>query len=417
MLSTLDSWVSSLIKDFAPEAKNPDNIQQRFDHVKVLALYLLLVLLHRPYVDDVSTNTSSKKSGETNPSFEICSGSAIIITHLIRRLKPEELNYLVRRPICLHAMLTATRVHLMNASFPKDPEMTMYGEINFLRNMAILQNLSLAKTPNSILSKTLNAFTDAFEQRSEKIVSDYAASQLDRLSSLSLSPKPSFFAPHTESPDTAESFASAQTSETASQRQQSNERTSNKPGIKIIQFEPKPSTSSSHGRRTSAIRHPNKPARKRTNTSSADDTDSAATRSPENETRIPQLHEYDTLSSSFNTNMMFPDTFSFDNIGANIVPVQPQTSASNPTDMFPSETLVYPVGPTYMTITNHLPSSTTTNDPLSLFTNEDFGMGIMPNATTADTPESLQSFYVFFDNGLTETRTEGMTNDHVYWSQ
>lgn len=176
MLSTLDSWIASLMKESMVE-KYPQGvvgIQRLFDIQKMLMLYCMLILLHQPYVDDVQTKPGySRKSSETRPSFEICSASATIIIHTVYQLPLVDLEYLVNRSDSLYAILTATRLHLMNASCQHDAETVMNGEINFLRSMAVLEKLQTP--PKSSLTQTINAFQERFDSRPDSILSDYAA--------------------------------------------------------------------------------------------------------------------------------------------------------------------------------------------------------------------------------------------------
>lgn len=176
MLSTLDSWIASLMKESMVE-KYPQGvvgIQRLFDIQKMLMLYCMLILLHQPYVDDVQTKPGySRKSSETRPSFEICSASATIIIHTVYQLPLVDLEYLVNRSESLYAILTATRLHLMNASCQHDNETIMNGEINFLRSMAVLEKLQTP--PKSSLTQTINAFQERFDSRPDSILSDYAA--------------------------------------------------------------------------------------------------------------------------------------------------------------------------------------------------------------------------------------------------
>lgn len=86
MLSTLDSWIASLMKESMVQEYPPGvvEMQRLFDIHKMLMLYCMLILLHQPYVDEVQTKPGySRKNSETRPSYEICSASATIITHTV----------------------------------------------------------------------------------------------------------------------------------------------------------------------------------------------------------------------------------------------------------------------------------------------------------------------------------------------
>lgn len=179
MLSTLDSWIASLMKESMVQEYPPGvvEMQRLFDIHKMLMLYCMLILLHQPYVDEVQTKPGySRKNSETRPSYEICSASATIITHTVYQLPLVDLEYLLNQSASLYAVLTAARLHLMNASFQHDPEAIMNGEINFLRSMAVLEKLH--SPPKSSLTQTMIAFQERFDSRPDSILSDYIADRI-----------------------------------------------------------------------------------------------------------------------------------------------------------------------------------------------------------------------------------------------
>ncbi|KAG0170314.1 hypothetical protein DFQ28_002261 [Apophysomyces sp. BC1034] len=194
MMSTLDSWITTLIKDPDVYKAGSDNNhekteQGRFEHLKFFSLHTLLILLHKPYVDEeiYAKNMSPK------PSLEICSYSAMIITHMASRVTRDELAYLVRSsPFILYAMMAATRVHLMNASCPADLRLTAFGEINFEKTMEIMQGLPQA-FQGSMLSESLTTLQSRYQQREKAVVSGYTHSRLSSFGSDSVSSTQSTF--------------------------------------------------------------------------------------------------------------------------------------------------------------------------------------------------------------------------------
>lgn len=180
MLSTLDSWISSLVKASLTRSQGDSPQQLRFDRMRILVWHALMILLHIPYIDhDIANN--SRRSPEFRPSLDICNYSAVIVTHLLYQMPPSELQELATRSYIVHAILTATRVHLMNASFPHDHESITFGEISFLVCMKILRSLPSAEHPDSWLARTINAFQNQFDTRSKKIISDYALTHLEHI--------------------------------------------------------------------------------------------------------------------------------------------------------------------------------------------------------------------------------------------
>ncbi|ORZ01248.1 fungal-specific transcription factor domain-domain-containing protein [Syncephalastrum racemosum] len=185
MLSTLDSWISSLVKDsLSSQDDNMDLAQSHFDKMRQFAVYVLLILLHRPFVHD-ARSSPGKKGSESRPSFEICSHAATIITQLACEVSAQELAYHTHRAIALYALLTATRIHLMKASSKRDKDVTINGEISFMKSMDqlrkvqhLLQQEQTGDHPRPLtLDATLDAFQSQFEQRDSQELSSYAAAE------------------------------------------------------------------------------------------------------------------------------------------------------------------------------------------------------------------------------------------------
>ncbi|KAF7721556.1 hypothetical protein EC973_004495 [Apophysomyces ossiformis] len=199
MLSTLDSWITSFIKDASTQKQGSENnneveTQVRFEKIKLFILHTLLVLLHKPYVDEDSytKNMSQKpyvdeesytKNMSQKPSLEICSYSAMIITHMASQIESDEVAYLVRSsPFVLYALMTAIRMHLMNASCPADLKLMVFGEINFEKTMEILQALP-ENFHGSMLSESLALLQSRYQRREKAVVSGYTHSRLSSFGS------------------------------------------------------------------------------------------------------------------------------------------------------------------------------------------------------------------------------------------
>ncbi|KAI7849514.1 hypothetical protein BDC45DRAFT_275398 [Circinella umbellata] len=188
MLSTLDSWTSTLIKDAKQCIPFADAKQQQFEIIKQLLLHTLLILLHQPYVDhSIPTNNGGpKRNGESRHSFDICSYSAIIVTQLAYDLSKEELEYMVKRSAILYTLITAMRVHLMNASYTTDQEWAINGEFSFLQSKTVVdrviamereQRQEGQEEEGSLLSTTINLLTRNFYERPDSVLSSYANAQ------------------------------------------------------------------------------------------------------------------------------------------------------------------------------------------------------------------------------------------------
>ncbi|KAG2227361.1 hypothetical protein INT45_004316 [Circinella minor] len=189
MLSTLDSWTSTLIKDAKQCIPFADSKQQQFEKIKQLLLHTLLILLHQPYVDhSVPTNNGGpKRNGESRHSFDICSYSAIIVTQLAYDLSKEELEYMVKRSSILYTLITAMRVHLMNASYTTDQEWATNGEFSFLQSKTVIDRVIAMEREQrqeghkeeevSLLATTINLLTRHFYERPDPVLSSYANAQ------------------------------------------------------------------------------------------------------------------------------------------------------------------------------------------------------------------------------------------------
>ncbi|KAI9251932.1 hypothetical protein BDA99DRAFT_186061 [Phascolomyces articulosus] len=197
MLSTLDSWTASLIKEAKQCLTQANPKQQQFEIIKQLILHTLLILLHQPYVDHSVPNNNGgpKRNGESRYSFDICTYSAMIITQVAFDLSQDDLQYMMKRSPVLYTLITAMRVHLMNASYTADQESATHGEFSFLQSLAVMKRIQAAEQQLqmnmarnqqevSLLTRTMNVLEKHFHARPEPILSNYANCQAQIMQSM-----------------------------------------------------------------------------------------------------------------------------------------------------------------------------------------------------------------------------------------
>lgn len=124
-------------------------ISKRIAFQKQMFLCTNLILLHRPYVNDVLAvrNTSNR------PSYDICSYAAVIITDSARKLDISELLYHSKSPMIAYALVMALRVHIMNAT-SANPEKYNASK-NFSLSLATLSKLPQSQDTDSMLHHAL----------------------------------------------------------------------------------------------------------------------------------------------------------------------------------------------------------------------------------------------------------------------
>lgn len=101
----------STSRDDSPQ-KQGTLTNKRLEFEKKIFLLVNLILLHRPYINDTVKSNN-------RPSYDIFSYAAILITDAAYRLDTNELiHYHAKSPIIAYALITALRVHIINASTP-----------------------------------------------------------------------------------------------------------------------------------------------------------------------------------------------------------------------------------------------------------------------------------------------------------
>ncbi|KAG1499726.1 hypothetical protein G6F46_001279 [Rhizopus delemar] len=115
-LASVDSWLTDIMypstsRDDSPQ-KQGTLTNKRLEFEKEIFLLVNLILLHRPYINDTVKSNN-------RPSYDIFSYAAILITDAAYRLDTNELiHYHAKSPIIAYALITALRVHIINASTP-----------------------------------------------------------------------------------------------------------------------------------------------------------------------------------------------------------------------------------------------------------------------------------------------------------
>lgn len=128
-----------------------ETITKRMTFQKEFFLYTDLILLHRPYVNDVLM----VKNASNRPSFDICSFAAIMITDMASKLEITDLIYHSKSPMMAYALVMASRIHIYNATQPNPGKYN--ASKNFYICLSTLERLPQSKDKSSMLH---DAFID-----------------------------------------------------------------------------------------------------------------------------------------------------------------------------------------------------------------------------------------------------------------
>ncbi|KAI8090483.1 hypothetical protein BDF21DRAFT_190960 [Thamnidium elegans] len=164
-LASVDSWLTDIMHPHnepdTPPSTLPNTdipqtlVSKRMEFQKLMFFYTNLILLHRPYVNDVVTSRTC-----TRPSYDICSYAAIIVTDAASGLNSDDLLYHSKSPMIAYALVMAMRVHIMNASHTSSAD-KFSSDQNYQRGLATLKKLPQYLNQSSLL---FNAVTDLTEQ-------------------------------------------------------------------------------------------------------------------------------------------------------------------------------------------------------------------------------------------------------------
>lgn len=199
MLSTLDSWLASVLMDLPDDLKyvpsnavvqrdsnspcvrppfnqaplsNDELPKTQFGKLLHLKLHTLLILLHRPYIVDNAGNPNQKPSQSkliiSRPSLDICTYAATIITHICNEMSAKDLSLVAKSSSGLYAMITAIRIHLMNA-LCNDPKQVTVGEANFERGLRLLRTIS-SETPGEMVLDTLYSLEQQYRSKGKQLM-------------------------------------------------------------------------------------------------------------------------------------------------------------------------------------------------------------------------------------------------------
>ncbi|KAI7906404.1 uncharacterized protein BX663DRAFT_483150 [Cokeromyces recurvatus] len=168
-LVSVDSWLIDIIHP-QKEPESPmsnlinfiteeTHISRRMEFQKKLFLYINLILLHRPYVDD----TLSIRNTSSRPSYEICSYAAIIITDTASKLDYKELMYHSKSPLIAYSLIMALRIHILNASTSNSEKYN--ANKNFQLCFTILSKLPQTQDTDSMLYDTLCDLQNQYNNR------------------------------------------------------------------------------------------------------------------------------------------------------------------------------------------------------------------------------------------------------------
>lgn len=157
MLTSFDAWITENLQQ-ATTGNRLHTIEKR------LIYYDLLILLHKPFLEDGEAKEDWNKHclGSMPPSHRICTDTAIVISDTICELGLDDLVYICKKPECFHALLTAARIHLLNTSIPDNPKEMIQAKIHFSHSMAAFEALaptsSQAAGIHSLWQRTIKPF-------------------------------------------------------------------------------------------------------------------------------------------------------------------------------------------------------------------------------------------------------------------
>ncbi|KAH8547970.1 fungal-specific transcription factor domain-containing protein [Umbelopsis sp. PMI_123] len=202
MLSTLDSWLASVLMDLPEDMKyDPSNavVQKdnksgaslrppfnqgsiskddlpasQFGKLLHLKLHTLLILLHRPYIADTAGSSGQKPQQPrlivSRPSLDICTYASTIITHICNEMSAKDLSMLAKTCTGLYAMIAALRIHLMNA-LSTEARLISVGEANFERGLRLLKSV-WTNLPGEMVSETLYSLEQQYRSKGKQIISN-----------------------------------------------------------------------------------------------------------------------------------------------------------------------------------------------------------------------------------------------------
>ncbi|KAI9022326.1 hypothetical protein CLU79DRAFT_182052 [Phycomyces nitens] len=156
-----------MIKDTINHGKEAPKDSSSFEKIMLFGLHSLLILLHRPFIEDDPLPKSTQ-----NLSLEICSYAATIITHMALATSQNP-NALSQHDGTIYAIVTAMQIHLRNASMGSDQKLTAFGEINFEKSVRIFQSLIAHK--DSMFVETLTALEQKYQGRETHVVAGYSS--------------------------------------------------------------------------------------------------------------------------------------------------------------------------------------------------------------------------------------------------
>jgi hypothetical protein len=199
MLSTLDSWLASVLMDLPEDMKyDPSNavVQKdnnspslrppfnqgaiakdelpasQFAKLLHLKLHTLLILLHRPYIADTAGASGQKPQQPrlvvSRPSLDICTYASSIITHICNEMSAKDLSLLAKTCSGLYAMITALRIHLMNA-LSNESKLIAVGEANFERALRLLKSV-WTTLPGEMVSETIYSLEQQYRSKGKQMV-------------------------------------------------------------------------------------------------------------------------------------------------------------------------------------------------------------------------------------------------------
>ncbi|KAI9273933.1 fungal-specific transcription factor domain-containing protein [Helicostylum pulchrum] len=194
-LASVDSWLTDIMHPHnepdTPPSTLPNTsipqtlVSKRMNFQKQMFFYTNLILLHRPYVNDVVPSRTC-----TRPSYDICSYAAIIITDNACGLNDDDLIYHSKSPMVAYALVMAMRVHIMNASHTSSAD-KFSSEQNYQRGLATLKKLPQYLNQCSLLFNALTDLTEQYngrltlvrepedEERTEVMIPDWTCSAQD----------------------------------------------------------------------------------------------------------------------------------------------------------------------------------------------------------------------------------------------
>ncbi|KAI8890373.1 hypothetical protein K501DRAFT_328385 [Backusella circina FSU 941] len=160
-LASMDSWLTDLRypvgEQETEDSEQLTEVKERLKFQKEIFFLTDLILLHRPYIDDIVSDRS-------HPSLDICSHAATAIIYHSYKLGEAGILYHAILPMLAYSLVIALRIQIMNAANTSNSIKYNSNKVCEL-GLDILAKLPQTKSEESILSDALEDLRNHFHNR------------------------------------------------------------------------------------------------------------------------------------------------------------------------------------------------------------------------------------------------------------